>query len=174
MTTDCRAPRIADAAALSRVITSAWKVGFKGLVAQEVLDRLEPAASRARWEVDLDPARQGPPHFLVAETDGQVVAFSAFGPNRDQDAPADLGELFALHVAPERWGAGVGSTLLSSTAGALRSMGFRGASLWVIDGNARARRFYQRHGWRPDGAERHSSRFGNPPIHELRYRIAFD
>lgn len=32
--------------------------------------------------------------------------------------------------------------------------GFASAALWVLEGNARARRFYHAHGWTPDGARR--------------------
>lgn len=170
----CRKPHVGDAPALSRVITSAWQVGFEGMIPQDFLDRLDPSASCARWEVDLSPARVGPPHFLIAEKGGYVVAFSAFGPSRDEDASPDVGAVFAIHVAPERWGEGVGSTLLSSTVVKLRSLGFAAASLWVIDRNARARRFYERHGWQVDGAERDSTRFCETSIHEVRYRLALD
>jgi len=156
------------------VFTSAWRLGFKGILPQEFLDRLDPSASCARWEIDLDPARFGPPHFLVAETAGQVVGFSAFGPSRDEDASPGSGEVFAIHVAPEHWGEGVGTTLLSSTVLELRAIGLVRASLWVMERNERARRFYERHGWRSDGTERDSTRFANVSIHELRYRLAFE
>lgn len=167
----CRKARVADAPALSRVFTSAWQIGFSGLLPQEFLDQLDPSASRARWEVDLNPARVGPPHFLIAEEEEQVVAFSAFGPSRDEDTSSDVGEVFAIHVAPARWGQGVGAMLLSATVVELRSSGVTGASLWVMDRNSRARRFYERHGWRADGTERDSTRFGNISIHEVRYRL---
>ena len=156
------------------MITSAWQAGFKGMLPQDFLDQLDPAASRARWELDLDPARAGPPHFLVAEQEGEVVAFSACGPSRDEDAYPELGEVFAIHVAPDRWGQGVGSALLLSTALQLRALGSVDASLWVMDRNSRARRFYERHGWRADGTGRESRRFGNIPIQEVRYRLALD
>jgi len=170
----CRKPSVADASTLSQVITSAWQVGFKGMLPQEFLDRLDRAASCARWEVDLNPARVGPPYFLAAEQEGRVVGFSAFGPSRDEDACRDVGEVFAIHVAPDHWGQAVGSTLLLSTVGEIRSLGLRDVSLWVMDRNSRARRFYERHGWRVDGTERDSTRFAGALIHELRYRLALD
>jgi hypothetical protein len=41
------------------------------------------------------------------------------------------------------------------------------STLWVLEGNAQARRFYERRGWSPDGAAREA--FG---VLELRYRRA--
>ncbi len=37
---------------------------------------------------------------------------------------------------------------------ALRDGGFAYATLWVLGTNARARRFYERRGWRHDGASK--------------------
>lgn len=51
----------------------------------------------------------------------------------------------------------------------LRALGMRGAILWVLESNARARRFYERAGWRPDGGTKIESR-GEIELHEVRYR----
>ena len=45
---------------------------------------------------------------------------------------------------------------------------YRHAVLWVLDGNRRARRFYEREGWAFDGATKVDDRFG-PGVRELRY-----
>jgi ribosomal protein S18 acetylase RimI-like enzyme len=34
----------------------------------------------------------------------------------------------------------------------LRGRGFRTATLWVLESNDRTRRFYEKAGWKPDGA----------------------
>jgi hypothetical protein len=51
----------------------------------------------------------------------------------------------------------------------LRQAGYVDAVLWVLAANRRARRFYEREGWRPDGAELTDDTRGFP-ITELRYR----
>jgi GNAT superfamily N-acetyltransferase len=166
----CRRPVLADAPQLAQVATSAWRVGFRGLLPQPFLDGLDPARSRDRWEADLSAERVAPPHFLVAQMHAVVCGFSVFGPSRDEDAGADVAELFALHVMPSCWGLGVGSTLLRRTLAQLRAQGSVAASLWVIDGNTRARRFYEHQGWSFDGSERTTARISESPLRELRYR----
>jgi ribosomal protein S18 acetylase RimI-like enzyme len=37
---------------------------------------------------------------------------------------------------------------------AIRAAGHERARLWVLEQNARARRFYERHGWYADGSSR--------------------
>lgn len=53
---------------------------------------------------------------------------------------------------------------------ALRAAGHREAILWVLDDNRRARRFYEREGWRLDGAVKEDDFLG-VRVSEVRYRI---
>jgi len=83
---------------------------------------------------------------LIAEEDGRAVGFIAF--------EGDV--LSALYVLPDCWGRGTGGLLLE-LAGPV-------SSLWVLEDNGRARRFYERRGWSPDGEVLEA--FG---VRELRY-----
>ncbi len=51
----------------------------------------------------------------------------------------------------------------------LRLVGVAGAVLWVLEGNASARRFYELGGWRFDEACR-TTTFGATPVRQVRYR----
>jgi GNAT superfamily N-acetyltransferase len=62
--------------------------------------------------------------------------------------------LEALYVHPSAWGTGVAATLHDAAVAELRAQGVTGARLWTLERNERARRFYERHGWRPDGTSR--------------------
>jgi GNAT superfamily N-acetyltransferase len=74
------------------------------------------------------------------------------GRSRDRDLdPAATGELYALYVHPDAWGDGHGSVLHEAAVKHLAANGFGSAVLWVLAGNRRGRRFYERHGWRTDG-----------------------
>jgi GNAT superfamily N-acetyltransferase len=70
------------------------------------------------------------------------------------------GWLHAIHVHPDWHGAGVGPTLLASARESLRDLGFRRAALWVIEGNERACRFYEKDGWVRSGESRVSEMDG--------------
>jgi len=49
--------------------------------------------------------------------------------------------------------------------------GFTAVVLWVLETNARARRFYEVAGFAPDGGEQVET-FGAVPLREVRYRRA--
>jgi hypothetical protein len=50
-------------------------------------------------------------------------------------------------------------------------VGFRGAVLWLLAGNARADRFYRIDGWAPDGSKRTDTMW-SVTVDETRYRRA--
>ncbi len=62
--------------------------------------------------------------------------------------------LDGLYVRPAFWGTGVAAELHDRAVAALRDAGVGTARLWVLEANDRARRFYERRGWRPDGSTR--------------------
>ena len=72
-------------------------------------------------------------------------------------------EIVAIHTLPESWGSGLGHALLTQ---ALADIGNRNVHLWAFKENARARRFYEKHGLHWDGTERVSEFDG---AMELRY-----
>lgn len=51
-------------------------------------------------------------------------------------------------------GSGVAGRLHDEAIDDLRRRGCDEARLWVLEANARARRFYERRGWRPNGDTR--------------------
>ena len=67
--------------------------------------------------------------------------------------------LRAFYVDPESWGTGLGRALIVEAERRLAER-HTVATLWVLDGNVRARRFYEAGGWRPDGAERRDRVWG--------------
>ena len=64
------------------------------------------------------------------------------------------GWLEGLYVVPERWGTGLADELHSRALEVVHSLGSASCRLWVLEDNIRARRFYERRGWRENGQTR--------------------
>ena len=119
---------------------------------------VEPAggavASRGCWS----PVARGP----ACAHCGRTCACAGFavcrGPSRDPGAGDDTGEVYAIYVEEEFAGTGLGTELLRSAVAWLAERGYARATLWVLEGNARARRFYEREGWTLDGAAKSEPR----------------
>jgi GNAT superfamily N-acetyltransferase len=166
-----RTATVADAADLSGVHVRSWQAAYRALLPQDYLDGLDQNFVGAeRWQQRLrttDWARAG---VVVAVPGPELVGFARFGPSRDEDADsAMVGEIISIYVIPEAWGQGLGKRLMSSALAGLTTAGYAQATLWVLDSNARARQFYERGGWKPDGAEKRSESWGFP-LQEVRYR----
>lgn len=150
-----RPAELADADAIASVHVRAWQEAYRGLVPQPYLDGLDVGERTALWrsiltgEVAVDGI-PGPADFVVETPDG-VVGFANVGRFRDQPSNAVAGELWAMYVDPDQWGSGVGDALMAATLEELRRIGTTVAHLWVLEGNQRAIRFYERHGWSADG-----------------------
>jgi RimJ/RimL family protein N-acetyltransferase len=75
--------------------------------------------------------------------------------------------VYAIYLAPAAWSTGAGRALMDTALAGLRAGGYRRVVLWVLTGNARARRFYAKAGFAPDGATNILTGLGG--VEELRY-----
>jgi GNAT superfamily N-acetyltransferase len=154
-----------DALGAARVHVRSWQSAYRGLIDQDYLDGLEPELWARRYSF----GHMGlAPSTLVAVDGATICGLVTTGLCRDEDLP-NFGELLAIYVDPEHVGTGVGRLLIAAARERLRRVGVTSAALWVLDGNARARRFYERDGWNCDGARR-TETFGNASVNEVRYR----
>lgn len=159
-----------DAEAVSALRIEGWRHAYRGLVPRSYLESMDAGKdSRLRREALSRPDRQGTD--LVTEDDvGTVTGWVAFGPHRADDGP-EGSELYALYVRPDRIGTGTGRALLDEWL--LRCERARSPRLWlwVLEGNTPARRFYERAGFRPDGA-RSTFTVRGREVPEVRYARA--
>jgi ribosomal protein S18 acetylase RimI-like enzyme len=160
---------VADATGIADVHVRSWQGAYRGLIPQPYLDGLDPAQRVPLWtrRAGGDWTTGG---CLVAADETGVVGFADFGPSRDADADQEqVGEVAAIYLLPRAWGTGCGRALMTAALDHLRADGYRQVTLWVLDTNDRARRFYQAAGFAADGAER-VEEIGGSQVREVRYR----
>ena len=80
-------------------------------------------------------------------------------------------EVFAIYLAQQAAGIGIGRALFTRVVDGLQRQGYKQARLWVLESNSRARRFYEAAGWTPDGARKTDTLPGGTHIDEMRYHI---
>jgi GNAT superfamily N-acetyltransferase len=174
----------ADADAIAQVRAQTWRVAYTGVIPDQALaDLTAPEAVRREGQWRAGHSMDG---FLVAETmppePAEIIGFAAFGPERDADdrpgqplvAPPeqDRAELYAVYVLPGRWSSGVGRALLERSLALAARAGYADISLWVMEGNARGRQFYERAGFAGTGESAVLRRVGG--VSGLRYRRVVD
>ncbi|MEU0789323.1 GNAT family N-acetyltransferase [Amycolatopsis sp. NPDC005961] len=145
---------VADAQAIGEVHVASWQAAYEGLIPADFLAGLSAEPRAAAWARQI---RDGG-RVLVAEDDGVVAGFAAFGP----------GQLYALYLLPEFWGRGLGRALHDRVVEELPG---DSAILWVLSTNERAKAFYVRQGWVDDGAtQTETIDEGRVTLEERRFR----
>ena len=165
-----RTARVTDASQIAVVHVRSWQGAYRGLLPQAYLDGLDPAQRVGRWERSLAEAEDRRNGVLVADASGTLLGFVGYSPSRDGDAdPARVGEIDAIYLLPNAWGKGVGRLLMDAALGRLAEARFDRVTLWVLDSNVRARRFYDAGGWLADGARKIEDSRGFP-VAQVRYK----
>jgi ribosomal protein S18 acetylase RimI-like enzyme len=167
-----------DAAGIAAVRRASWPAAYAGILPPEVIDdvvvRSTPARERASF------AERPWRHLLVAVAPVAVITgYASYGMEKGSNglprSPAAGGppagrplaaELYTLYVAPDHWSTGAGRALMDRVLTEVRAEGYPRIILWVLRDNRRARRFYERAGFRRKGTE-HPSYFAGVP--EVRY-----
>ena len=190
----------ADAEAVALVRRDSWRAAYTGIVRAEIIERVTESRDAAReratfasmpWrrmlvaEAPAGPAELGRPAVggdpAVAPVTA-LVGYASYGPERDVDGTpgpfpggpdspeTSVGELYALYVAPAWWSTGTGRALMDRVLAEVRAEGYRRIVLWVLTENVRARRFYERCGFRLSGATHVLHGLGGVP--EVCYELA--
>ena len=185
-----RAGSAADAAQIAEVRRESWSGAYTGIIADEIIDRVTALddGARVRQSFRTRPWQR----MIVAVPDGEdgedgedgkgsgIVGYAAFGPETDVlGAPwphplstdgeeRRVAELYALYVRPAWWSTGTGRALMDRVLARSVAVGYSSLTLWVLRDNRRARRFYERAGFAPDGATNVLTGLGD--VLELRYR----
>ena len=153
----------ADARGIAEVHTRTWQAAYRHVFPADVLDNLDVEERVRGWleRIEADMA------VWVAETEDGIVGFVAAGPSRTEDG---FGELYAIYLLPEAWGGGAAAGLMAAFKDWLAEEGYTTAMLWVLADNPRARRFYEREGWRADGQRVDTIR--GVEVEETLYRLS--
>jgi ribosomal protein S18 acetylase RimI-like enzyme len=191
-----RAGLAADAAQVAAVQREGWFAAYDGIIAREIIDRVTAPDDGARirqtfrtrpWQrmivaVAANPETPEPGEPQATPAAPVVVGYASFGPEVDvlgaswphpvsrAGQEGLVAELYALYVRPARWSTGTGRALMDRVIARTSAAGYRDIVLWVLEENARARRFYERAGYSADGATNVLDRLGG--VLEVRYRHA--
>ena len=169
-----RTARGEDALAIAGVKNRSWQTAYAGIIDQGLLDALSDVDVADQWA----PTLEDPPDSwaaFVAEDVGppaEIGAFVVCQTSRDDDireSAGPVGEIGVFYALPTWWGRGAGRALMDHAECWLRGAGFKSATLWVLERNAKGRHFYDAAGWRPDGTTKVDT-IGPDTVIDLRYR----
>lgn len=139
----------ADVLPMAKVHIVSWRETYPGLLPDRMLAHLSIANEAIRWQrmFDRAPVSRSALAF-VAEQEGSILGYGTCHEQRtevlhDRGFTGEVSELYVLRGAQ---GQGLGSGLMKAMAFALLNRGHHAMSLWVLEENSRARRFYENRG----------------------------
>ena len=152
------APKLAPE--LGRIMAESFRSAFAEFISKETLDRCAVAENCAALLANLPREMTTVAGWL----DGALMGLLVFSRH-----PEGRTEIEALHSLPESWGRGLGAAMLEFALEETNATDVAG--LWAFEKNARARRFYEKHGFRFTGETRVSEFDGEI---EVRYERILD
>ncbi len=158
-----------DARGLAEVHVRSWQAAYKGQVPDDFLDNLSVERREKDWrQIFNSPSNK----VLVAEAEQRIVAFSSFGPVRDEELDKNsVGEVYAIYALEEFWDCGIGRRLMEASLATLREMNCSTVKVWVLDTNQRAISFYQKFGFTAEDVQKVEAR-GGVELREIRYSLS--
>lgn len=158
-----------DAYAIARVQIMAWRQAYAGMMPQAFLDHMDSVRRVTSWRRALSSPGAGVTD-VVLDPAGEIIGFFVYGPSRDADAAVATGELVAINLLPAHWRQGLGRRMMARLFAAAAERRWQAMTLWVLEANLQARRFYEAHGFQADGASQVDANLTGAPLHLLRYR----
>jgi len=149
MTVEYRLADGADAEALAELGASTFIDTFGHLYESSDLEIFLQNHSPENWDKELaDPAFE----VRVAENDGRLVGYVKLGPPHLPFEPrGEAAELRQLYVIEEMKGQGIAQSLMDWVIDRARRRRADYLYLSVFTENHRARRFYEKYGFEPEG-----------------------
>jgi len=168
MIDNIRLATLPDARALATIHVEGWHAAYRDIVPPELLAR-RSVDVRERDFVALLSHPGDDDRIWVSESEGRVAGFAYTRAGKDSDVDRP-GELKLFYVSPGLRGSGIGLPLFEHAVADLEARKLS-PYLYTFRDNAAARRWYEKRGWRHDGASAPWSDRGEyPKLVEVRYR----
>jgi GNAT superfamily N-acetyltransferase len=148
MTYNLRIAHENDIPALAALHCQGWKDSYENLVPQDYLDSLTPEEFAKKWQKWM--ADDISTTLIGEDENGVAAGFSMFGPLKTPIAgqssirPIYSAELYAIYLDKDHWGKGLAQQFFAQTAKTLKEQKHYSMALWVVGGNKRACKFYDK------------------------------
>ena len=160
-----RLARQEDANRVAEIVTFSSRWAYKDFVNHQVLFKDNLVESGIKIFSDRISIND---YVYVFEDDNKIVkGMMAIAKCVDFDKQ-DAYELQILYVDPMFSNNGIGTMLLEYFEEKGISLGYRDFVVWVLEENIIGRRFYEKHGYRPDGKQKLYKRYNKNEIRHIK------
>lgn len=161
-----------DAKDLAYVLCRSWQAAYKGIISPGDLAKNTDVRRRTDMFKKILSSENNNYIYLACDR-GRPCGLCAFAisensENAENGSGDRSAEIIAIYTLKEYWGKGLGQKLMARALSHIKQLGCVKVTLWVLEKNLRARRFYEKFGFLPDGPAKDSRL---PNLAEFRYRL---
>lgn len=164
---DIRLATLDDAKYCADIHAESWNFAYSDIVPIEIINQ-HNAGWLLIWNKMLTNNIDS--HYVIL-LDDVIIGFLVISVSRDDDLKESFYEIVSLYLSPNYIGLGFGKRTMHWIINEIKCRGYINISLWVLEENNRARRFYEKAGFRADGKTKQS---GLADTVEVRYIYKFD
>lgn len=158
---------IRDSKILGLIHSESWKVAYKNIIPDSVLNNI---CAEEREKYFYKALTEKLEEDVLIFKGNRPAGFMTFGNHRDEDLDGSFGEIWGIYLMPDYWRQGIGKYLIRWGIEELKERGYKTVTLWVLEENKGARKFYERLGFNHDGGTKLVDI--RIPLKALRYRKA--
>lgn len=129
---DIRPASVNDLPQIGRLLVSAWRFAFRGILDDAFLDSMS-AHNQAQQHARRLSLPGVSYRLAIHQRDG-VIGLATFGPARER-VPPHIQELYSLYVAPGKQGQGIGTALVRAMAERCRAGNVEAIFAWTLRDN---------------------------------------
>ena len=152
-----------DASRIAEIHVFGWRCAYRSIITDEYL--FAKASVIKRIDAFRNAIVEDVEEIYVFEETNIIKAFMTIGKCRNEDKSKSF-ELWGIYVEPLLTGNGIGTRMVEFCEEKAIERGYKENVLWVFQDNIKARRFYEKMGYKEDGKEEVIERFNTK---EIRY-----
>jgi Acetyltransferases len=138
-----------DSPALGNIHSISFRTAYKDIIPDHILNDFTVEKREKHIRKSLEDKTVE--HILILK-ENKPVGFMCIGKCRDEDLDGSFGEIWGIYLLPDYWNQGLGKRLINWRICELKRRGYKKISLWVLEKNLNARKFYEKLGFEHDGA----------------------
>ena len=145
-----RSAELKDANSIAAIHIESWYAVYSGIIPEKILENLNLENRIISWRSILSDENS---LVFVSEIRNKIIGFCRVVPSRDSDIiMVDTAEISAIYFSPKLWRRGFGRSLCNYVLNELSLRHYSCVTLWVLERNDGAQRFYKAMGFKLDGA----------------------
>ncbi len=143
---------------------TSWHQTYKGIVPDVFLDRFTPENRAESFKKNMPVWDAEAYLFMYGK---QAIGFAFLTKDREKTATDYAGEISAIYFLSDYWGSAYTHFAMDFCIDRLKEIGCKTVTIWVLEHNTRARRFYEKYGFAFSGVKKEIA-LGKPLV-EVQY-----